>query len=107
MRSALPFNESELMDFWNQSFESVMIALLGVNSATECSGRESRAKNYERDQSGAARNHGVALLEATAMPRSGLLEPIIRAERPPAVPCRYAPGRPLNAIVRRSGEVAC
>ena len=67
MRSALPFNDSELMDFWNQSFESAMIALLGVKTAAECGGSKSRAEIHERDQTRAVRTQGVALHEATAM----------------------------------------
>ncbi|HLE37000.1 MAG TPA: hypothetical protein VI699_07620 [Candidatus Acidoferrales bacterium] len=67
MRSALPFNDSELMDFWNQSFESAMIALLGVETAAECGGSKSRAEIHERDQTRAVRTQGVALHEATAM----------------------------------------
>jgi hypothetical protein len=63
----LPFNESELMDFWNQPFESVMIALLRVKSAAGCSGTKSRAKIYECDQISNTRMDGVTLLEATAM----------------------------------------
>jgi len=67
----LEFNDSELMDFWNQSFESAMIALLGVKPAAGCRGTESRAKIHQRDQTSALHTQGVALHEATAMRNLG------------------------------------